>query len=311
MDTYLVTGGAGFIGSHLVTELLRRGHRVRVLDNLATGRLENLQPVINDIELHQADIRDTDALAVAMRGVDVALHQAALASVQRSVNDPLLTNEVNVTGTLNLLQAARAAEVRRVVFASSSSVYGDSPTLPKVETMPVEPLSPYAVSKLAGERYCLVWSLVYGLPTIALRYFNVFGPRQDPTSDYAAVIPRFATALLAGRAPTIYGDGLQSRDFTYIANVVDANLCAAEAAPAISGYYNVAAGDRISLLDLVDRLNRLIGSSIAPIHAEARPGDVRHSQAGIDAIGQALGWEPSIGFDEGLRRTVDSFRAMV
>jgi nucleoside-diphosphate-sugar epimerase len=310
MQSYLVTGGAGFIGSHLVEALLQRGARVRVLDSLATGRPSNLAPFRADIELIEADIRDRDAVAAAVRGCDVVLHQAALPSVQRSVQDPLLTNDINVNGTLNVLVAARDAGVRRVVFASSSSVYGDTPTLPKVETMTPAPLSPYAVSKLAGERYCLVWAAVYGLPAIALRYFNVFGPRQDPTSDYAAVIPRFATAMLAGRAPTIYGDGEQSRDFTYVQNVVEANLLASTAPAATSGAFNVAGGDRITLNELVARINRLIGADLAPLHAAAKPGDVRHSQAAVEAIGAALGWEPSVSFDEGLRRTVEHFRSL-
>jgi nucleoside-diphosphate-sugar epimerase len=308
VERYLITGGAGFIGSHLAERLLRRGAQVRVLDNLLTGRLSNLQAFLADIELLEGDIRDPECVAEATRGCDVVLHQAALPSVQRSVLDPRTTNEVNVTGTLNVLLAARDAGVQRVVLASSSSVYGNSETLPKVESMPVEPLSPYAVSKLAAERYCTVWSQVYGLPAIALRYFNVFGPRQDPASDYAAVIPRFATAMLSGQRPTIYGDGLQSRDFTFIENVVDANLRAADAPASVSGYFNVAAGDRISLLELVGRLNSLLGTQIEPIHAIARAGDVRHSQAGIEAIGAAIGWEPSVPFDEGLRRTVAYFR---
>jgi UDP-glucose 4-epimerase len=309
LDTYLITGGAGFIGSQLVGELLRRGAKVRVLDNLTTGHAPNLAPFLADIDFHQADIRDKDAIHNAIQGVDVVFHQAALASVQRSISDPLLSNEVNVTGTLNVLQAARNAGVRRVVFASSSSVYGDTPTLPKIETMTPAPLSPYAVSKLAAERYCLVWSEVYGLPAIALRYFNVFGPRQDPASDYAAVIPRFATAILNGKRPIIYGDGEQSRDFTYIANVVSANLAAADAPAHVSGAYNVAAGDRITLLELVARINHLAGTQLAAIHEEARKGDVRHSQASIDAIGEALGWKPSVSFDQGLAETVTYYQS--
>ena len=308
MDSYLVTGGAGFIGSQLVEGLLRRGARVRVLDNMTTGRAANLAPFLADIDLRHADIRDADAVKAAAEGVDVVLHQAALASVQRSVENPMATHEVNVTGTLNVLEAARAGGARRVVFASSSSVYGDTPTLTKVETMMPSPLSPYAVSKLAAERYCLVWAGVYGLPAVALRYFNVFGPRQDPASDYAAVIPRFATAILSGRRPTIYGDGEQSRDFTYIANVVAANLAAANAPAEVSGAYNVAAGERISLLELVARINELAGTNLAAIHEPARSGDVRHSQASIEAIGNALGWQPTISFDEGLRATVEHFR---
>lgn len=308
MDRYLVTGGAGFIGSHLVETLLREGQQVRVFDNFSTGSEHNLAPFAGDVELVRGDIRDLDAVRQAVAGVDVVLHQAALPSVQRSVQDPLTANDVNVNGTLNMLVAARDANARRVVFASSSSVYGDSPSLPKVEDMPTDPLSPYAVSKLAGERYCMVWSNVYGLPTVALRYFNVFGPRQDPRSDYAAVIPRFATAMLAGRAPAIYGDGQQSRDFTYIANVVGANLAAARAPSDISGFYNVACGERISLLDLVDAINELLGTNIKALHEAQRAGDVRHSQASIDKIGAELGWKPAIDFATGLQYTVDSFR---
>jgi UDP-glucose 4-epimerase len=308
MDRYLVTGGAGFIGSHLVETLLREGQQVRVFDNFSTGSEHNLAPFAGDVELVRGDIRDLDAVRQAVAGVDVVLHQAALPSVQRSVQDPLTANDVNVNGTLNMLVAARDASARRVVFASSSSVYGDSPSLPKVEDMPTDPLSPYAVSKLAGERYCMVWSNVYGLPTVALRYFNVFGPRQDPRSDYAAVIPRFATAMLAGRAPAIYGDGQQSRDFTYIANVVGANLAAARAPSDISGFYNVACGERISLLDLVDAINELLGTNIKALHEAQRAGDVRHSQASIDKIGAELGWKPAIDFATGLQYTVDSFR---
>ncbi len=308
LDTYLVTGGAGFIGSQLVEELLKRGVRVRVLDNMTTGRATNLAPFLADIDIRQADIRDADAVRAAAAGTDVIFHQAALASVQRSVQNPLVTNEVNVTGTLHVLEAARAAGVRRVVFASSSSVYGDTPTLPKIETMTPEPLSPYAVSKLAAERYCLVWAGVYGLPAVALRYFNVFGPRQDPASDYAAVIPRFASAILSGRRPTIYGDGEQSRDFTYIANVVGANMAAANAPAEVSGAFNVAAGERITLLELVAHINQLAGTNLTAIHEPARSGDVRHSQASIQAIGEMLGWQPSVSFDQGLRATVEHFR---
>jgi nucleoside-diphosphate-sugar epimerase len=308
LETYLVTGGAGFIGSHIVEALLKRGASVRVLDNLSTGFADNLAPFRQDIDLRNDDIRNPDAVQAAVQGVDVIIHLAALASVQRSIQDPLTTNAVNVNGTLNLLEAARTSSVSRFVFSSSSSVYGDTPTLPKVETMPVEPLSPYAVSKLAGERYCTVWSQVYGLPAIALRYFNVFGPRQDPRSDYAAVIPRFAAAMQAGRAPTIYGDGLQSRDFTYVENVVEANLAAATAPAAVSGYFNIATGDRITLLDLVAKLNTLLGTDLAPLHEPARVGDILHSQADIEMAGEILNWEPSVGFDEGLRRLAASLR---
>ncbi len=308
MQTCLVTGGAGFIGSNLVEALLKRGARVRVLDNLATGRMANLAPFLADIEFIQGDIRDIEIVRRAVAGIELVFHQAAIPAVQRSIDDPLATNEVNVTGTLHVLLAARDAGVQRVVFASSSSVYGNSPNLPKRESMPVEPLSPYAVSKLAGERYCQAWTEVYGMPTIALRYFNVFGPRQDPRSDYAAVIPRFVTSMLQGHAPIIYGDGQQSRDFTYIDNVIAANLCAAEAPATVSGYFNVACGERISLLHLIDAINRCLGTAIAPQHGTPRTGDVKHSQADIRLIRTALGYEPVVDFAEGLHHTIAFLR---
>ncbi len=308
MAHVLVTGGAGFVGSHLVEALLRRGDRVRVFDNFSTGRHENLAQVRDDVEIIAGDLRDEDAVRRAVTGVEIVFHQAALASVQRSVDDPITTNEVNVTGTLHVLTAARDAHVRRVVFASSSSVYGDTPTLPKIETQAPQPLSPYAVSKLAGEQYCMAFSVVYGLPAIALRYFNVFGPRQDPHSEYAAVIPRFIDRMVRGIPPIIYGDGLQSRDFTYIENVVDANLAAADAPADCSAVFNVGAGERTSLLELVEQINRLLGSALAPDHQLPRAGDVRHSQAGIDAIRETLGYIPRVSLAEGLGRTVAWFR---
>lgn len=308
MQTYLVTGGSGFIGSHLVAALLQRGERVRVFDNVSTGNLRNIEPFLNDIEYRKGDVRDPEAVRAAVAGVNVVFHQAAIPSVPRSLADPLETNEVNVTGTLHVLQAARDSGVQRLVFASTCALYGDGPVLPKVETMLDEPLSPYAVSKQAAERYCEVWARVYGLPTIALRYFNVFGPRQDPNSDYAAVIPRFITKMLRGEPPTIYGDGLQSRDFIYIDGIVAANLMAASAPASVNGHFNVATGESYSLLDVVARLNRLLGSELVPIHTDARAGEVRHSQANIERIGEALGWEPPVTFDEGLQRTVEAFR---
>ncbi|NTW97778.1 MAG: SDR family oxidoreductase [Oscillochloris sp.] len=311
MQTYLVTGGAGFIGTNLVRHLLGQGKAVRVLDNLATGYLENLAPVRKDIEFINADIRDLDAVWGAMEGVDVVLHQAALASVQRSVNNPITSNEVNVTGSLNVLWAAWKAGVQRVVVASSSSVYGDSPVHPKVETLRQRPISPYAVSKLATEAYCQSFNLVYGMPTIALRYFNVFGPYQDPTSDYAAVIPKFAALMMRGAAPTIYGDGRQSRDFTYIDNVVQANMLAAEAPAGISGIFNVACGASYSLIDLVDRLNRLLGTSLRPLHTAAAVGDVRESLADISRAHDLLGYAPHVAFDQGLRSTLEYLGAML
>jgi nucleoside-diphosphate-sugar epimerase len=315
MATYLVTGGAGFIGSHIVDELVRRGEHVRVLDNFSTGKRANLQLPTSNLQLPTAidiiegDIRDRDTVQRAVTGVDYVLHQAALPSVQRSVDDPLTTNEINVTGTLNVLLAAREARVKRVVFASSSAVYGNSPTLPKHETMPTNPLSPYAVSKLAGETYGRVFYEVYGLPTVALRYFNVFGPRQDPNSQYSAVIPLFIAAMLRGDPPTIYGDGLQSRDFTYVANVVRANLLACDRDEAIGQVMNVACGERYTLLDLHHDLVKLTGRVLQPIFAPARPGDVKHSMAAIEQAQQTLGYAPVVDWREGLRRTVEWYQA--
>jgi len=309
MDRYLVTGGAGFIGSHLVDALVRRGDSVRVFDNFSSGVAQNLAAVRDQIEVIEGDLRDREAVRRAVQGVDVILHQGALPSVQRSIEDPLATHAVNVDGTLYLLMAAHEAGVRRVVLASSSSVYGDSPTLPKHEGMPPDPRSPYAVSKLAAESYALAWTASFGLPTIALRYFNVYGPRQSANSDYAAVIPRFVTRMLRGQPPIIYGDGLQSRDFTYVEDVVAANLLAAAAPAEVNGAFNVAAGGRYTLLDLVAVLNRILGTDLAPEHAPARAGEVRHSQADISRAGEVLGFEPATPFDEGLARTVAFFRA--
>jgi nucleoside-diphosphate-sugar epimerase len=258
--------------------------------------------------LIEGDIRDAAAVRQAMMDVDYVLHQAALPSVQRSVQDPLTTNEVNVTGTLNVLQAAREAEVKRVVLASSSSMYGNSPTLPKHEAMPTAPRSPYAVSKLAAERYAMAFHIVYGLPTAALRYFNVFGPRQDPTSQYSAVIPKFITAMLRNESPTIYGDGTQSRDFTYVANVVSANLLACQREEAIGKVMNVACGARYTLLDLHMELAKILATKVDPVFAPLRAGDVKHSLAAIEVAQQALGYEPLVGWEEGLRRTVEWYR---
>jgi UDP-glucose 4-epimerase len=305
----LVTGGAGFIGSHLVDELVRRGVQVRVLDNFSTGRRENVAPVIDQIELIEGDIRDADTVHRAVQGVDYVLHQAALPSVPRSVADPLTTHAVNATGTLNVLLAAREANVKRVVYASSSSVYGDNPALPKREEMPTHPLSPYAVSKLAGENYCRAFYQVYGLPAVVLRYFNVFGPRQDPASPYAAVIPKFIAALLRGESPTIYGDGTKSRDFTYVANVVQANLLACEKDEAIGQVLNVACGERHTLFDLYSELVELTGKALPPVFAPARPGEVKHSLAAIEQAAQVLGYAPQVEWHEGLRRTVEWYMA--
>ena len=303
MASYLVTGGAGFIGSHIVDELMRRGAQVRVLDNFATGRRENIAHLLDRIEVLEGDIRDLAMVRRAMKGVEYVLHQAALPSVQRSVQDPLTTNEVNVTGTLNVLTEARDQQVKRVVLASSSSVYGDSPTLPKHEAVPTAPRSPDAVSKLAAERYAMSFNIVYGLPTVALRYFNVFGPRQDPTSQYSAVIPKFITAMLKGEAPVICGDGIQSRDFTFVANVVNANLLACEREEAVGQVMNIACGERYSLLDLHAELQRILQVEIAPVFAEAREGDVKHSLAAIDIAIERLGYEPMIKWAEALEQT--------
>ena len=308
MELYLVTGGAGFIGSHIVHELVRRGDRVRVLDDFSTGRRENLQDVMDQIELLDGSLTDQEAVERAVKGVTFILHQGARPSVPRSIKDPLGTHEANATGTLKLLTAARAAGVSRVVYASSSSVYGDTPTLPKEEDMPLRPRSPYAVSKLAGELYCQVFHGAYGLESVALRYFNVFGPRQDPSSEYAAVIPKFITAMLAGRPPTIFGDGKQSRDFTYVHDVVEANLRALAAPRAAGAAINVARGGRHTLLQLVGLLNDVLGTHFEPVFAPARQGDVRHSQASTMLARDLLGFEPSVRFHEGLQRTVEWFK---
>jgi UDP-glucose 4-epimerase len=309
MAECLVTGGAGFIGSHLVEALVERGHAVRVLDNFSTGSAENLAGVRDRIELIEADLTDLDAVRAAARDVELVFHQGALASVPRSVADPLATHQACATGTLHVLMAAREAGVRRVVYAASSSAYGASERLPKSETDPTLPLSPYAVAKLAGEQYCAAFSTVYGLETVRLRYFNVYGPRQPPDSPYAAVIPLFLRAMLAGRSPVLHGDGLQSRDFTFVEDVIQANLLAA-AAPKVSGnVYNIACGRRTSLLDLVARINGLLGTAIKPVHDAPRAGDVRHSQADIARARNDLGFAPRFDVDQGLRRCLAYYSA--
>jgi UDP-glucose 4-epimerase len=301
---YLVTGGAGFIGSHICTALVARGERVRVIDNLLTGKRANLAHLSGKIEFIEASITDETAIRQAVENVSVVFHQAAIPSVPRSVREPRLNHEANVNGTFNVLMAARDAGVRRVVYAASSSAYGDTETLPKVETMLPAPLSPYAAAKLVGEYYCQVFTRVYGLETVALRYFNVFGPRQDPTSPYSGVISKFVTVLLDGAAPTIFGDGEQSRDFTYIDNVVDANLRAAEAPDAAGEVINVAIGERITLNELLAQLQQIIGTNLTPNYAEMRAGDVRHSLADITKAQKLLGYKPLVGLSEGLRQTV-------
>lgn len=301
---YLVTGGAGFIGSNIVEELLRRGHKVRVLDNFSTGSRRNLSEFWERIDVIEGDLRSYHIVREAVDGVDFILHQGALPSVPRSIKDPVTSNEVNVGGTLNILHAALDSGVKRVVFASSSSIYGDSPTLPKKEEMAPNPLSPYAVSKLAGEKYCQVFSHIYGLHTVALRYFNVFGPRQNPDSQYSAVIPKFIKAILAGQSPVIYGDGLQSRDFTYIENVVEANILATEVDCPPGIVMNCAAHERTNLNELVESINKILGKNIAPVYSEPRPGDVKHSFAAIERIQETLSYRPKIRFEEGLRKTI-------
>lgn len=312
MAHYLVTGGAGFIGSNLVEALLERGHTVRVLDNFSTGRRENLAGFADRIDLMEGDLTRLDDVCQAVAGVEVVLHQGAIPSVPRSIDDPLGSNEANVRGTLNVLVAAKDAGVRRVVYASSSSVYGDQAlTEPKVETMAPQPISPYAVSKLSGEQYCQVFHTVYGLETVALRYFNVFGPRQDPHSAYAAVIPKFTIALLNGEPPTIYGDGEQTRDFTFIGNVVEGNLLAATAPAekAAGQVMNLATGGQISLSELVQKLQAITGQDVAPVYDPPRPGDIKYSHADVGKAKALLGYEPVYDFDEGLRRTVEWYRS--
>ena len=304
MSNYLVTGGAGFIGSNIVEELVKRGEKVRVLDNFSTGKRHNIEPFHESIELIEGDVRSYHIVREAAEGIDYILHEAALPSVPRSIRDPITSNEVNVVGTLNILHAAKDANVKRVVFASSSSIYGETPELPKHEGMMLAPLSPYAVSKLAAEKYCSVFTKVYGLETVALRYFNVFGPRQDPTSQYSAVIPKFITAIMNNRKPTIYGDGEQSRDFTFVANVVNGNILAATT-PGIAGIaVNCACHGQITLNYLVNKINEILGKNIKPEYAAPKPGDIKHSFAAVEAAEKYLGYKPSVLFDEGLRKTI-------
>jgi UDP-glucose 4-epimerase len=310
---FLVTGGAGFIGSHLVERLLadHPDAQVRILDDFSTGRMVNLPFAAAAgarLEIVRGDIRDLATVERAAAGAVVIFHQAAMRSVPRSVADPLGANDHNVNGTLNVLEAARRVGVPRVVYASSSSVYGDRPELPKREDQPLAPISPYAVSKAAGEQYAAVWHRLYGVETVGLRYFNVFGPRQDPASEYAAVIPRFILWGLRGAALEIHGDGQQSRDFTYIDNVVEANCLAADAPGAAGQAFNVGCGERVSLLDIIGRLETLLGRPVERRHTPSRAGDVPHTLANIERAGKLLGYTPMVPFDEGLRRTFDFFR---
>jgi len=308
MSRMLVTGGAGFIGSHIAERLADLGHEVRVLDNFSTGKRENLAAFTGRVTVIEADIRDLAAVKGAARDVDVVFHEAALASVPRSVDDPMTSDDVNVHGTLNVLVASRDAGVRRVVYASSSSIYGNLPGLPKREDMTPAPESPYAVGKLAGELYCSVFSSLYRLPCVALRYFNVFGPRQDPLSQYAAVVPLFARAFLRAEQPVIYGDGEQSRDFTYVQNVVDANLAAAESERVAGKVLNIACGSTTTVNDLCERIRLLAGADVRPRFEPPRPGDVKHSYADVSMARALLDFVPSVALDDGLARTVEWFR---
>lgn len=309
---YLVTGGAGFIGSHVAERLWRDGHRVRLVDNFSTGKRENLAFARGSdrLEVVDGDITDPALVSEVAQGVSVIFHQAAMRSVPRSIDDPLGANQHNVTGTLNVLIAAQRAKVRRVVYASSSSVYGNRPELPKREDQAPVPVSPYAVSKLAGEHYSVVWTRLYGVETVGLRYFNVFGPRQDPASQYAAVIPRFIQAALAGEPLEVHGDGTQSRDFTYIDNVVEANLLAAAAPEAAGEVFNIGCGNRVSLLQIVRQLETILGRSLERRHAARRAGDVDHTQADISKAKRLLGYVPPVEFEAGLRRTLEFFRGL-
>jgi len=305
---YLVTGGAGFIGSNIVRQLVETNKSVRVLDNIETGRIVNIDDIRDRIQFMKGDIRDADTVKEAVRDVRNVLHLAALPSVARSVEDPVTSNRVNVSGTLTMLMESRDAGVERFVFSSSSSVYGDTPTLPKREDMTPMPLSPYAVQKLAGESYCRIFFNLYGLKTYSLRYFNVFGPRQNPKSQYSAVIPLFVDSLRSDRPPVIHGDGKQTRDFTYVDDVVSANLlCCRAPDEAAGGVYNVACGSRISVNELASKLVAMMAKNIEPVHSERRPGDVRDSQADASLAREKLGWEPRTPFDEGLGKTVAFF----
>ncbi len=305
---YLVTGGAGFIGSHIAEALVKRGASVRVIDNFITGHRKNLAMIADNIDFIEGDIRDYGVMLRAAEGAQVIFHQAAIPSVPRSVAEPDLNHDVNVNGTFNVLMAAREAGVRRVVYAASSSAYGDTETLPKREDATPSPLSPYAAAKLFGEYYCQVFTQVFGLETVSLRYFNVFGPRQDPSSPYSGVISKFISALLKGGVPVIYGDGEQSRDFTYIANVVDANLRAAESDQAVGQVINLGIGARVTLNQLLAELQKIIGADVSPRYEEPRAGDVRHSLADISRARELIGYHPLVGLTEGLRHTVAWYR---
>jgi nucleoside-diphosphate-sugar epimerase len=308
MEKFLVTGGAGFIGSNITRTLVKQRCFVRVLDDLSTGKKSNIADILGKIEFIEADMGKPDVARAAVSDIDIVLHQGALPSVPRSVADPAATHKDCVDATFTMLLAARDAKVKRFVYAASSSAYGDTPTLPKVETMPVRPLSPYAVGKLVGEYYCSVFYSVYGLQTISLRYFNVFGPYQNPKSQYAAAIPAFVTAILNDTPPTIYGDGTQSRDFTYIDNVVEANLLAARAGQTRGEVINIACGDRITVNEIIELINKLLGKNVKPSYVPSRPGDVKHSLADIALARKVIGYKPVIEFREGLEKAIDWYR---
>lgn len=308
MDKYLVTGGAGFIGSNICNKLISKGCFVRVIDNLLTGKKSNLAAIWDKIEFIEADMGNPDAARQAVKGIDVILHQGALPSVPRSVDDPALTHRHCVDATFTLLLAARDAKVKRFVYAASSSAYGDTPALPKVETMPVNPLSPYAAAKLMCEYYCSVFYKVYGLQTISLRYFNVFGPHQDPASQYAAAIPAFVTSILKDKPPTIYGDGEQSRDFTYVDNVVEANLLAAQAKQTSGQVVNIACGEAITVNAIIDMINKIVGKNVKPTYLPSRKGDVKHSLADISQAKKLIGFKPVVSFKDGLKKAIEWYR---
>lgn len=309
MPTYLVTGGAGFIGSNLVEQLLIEGADVRVIDNFSTGKRENLETFKKQIDFREVDICDLPELLKAVKGCDFIFHQAAIPSVPKSVLDPISSHNANVTGTLHVLWAAKAAGVKRVVYAASSSAYGDSQELPKGEDMPPRPISPYGLMKYIGEEYCRLFTLLYGVETVSLRYFNVFGPRQDPTSQYSGVLSRFITAMLRGDQPIIFGDGEQSRDFTYVSNVVTANLLACRCPKASGKVYNIACGTRINLKQVIEVLNRILGTILDPVFQPPRPGDIKHSMANIRRAAHEIGYSPQTSFEEGLVKTVEWYRS--